>query len=141
MNEAAITQFITDTFEDVQTAVADGNTLFFHGADRQMPFATLVTNDLYDQVSDLNRPGVLRLNVGVGKETYRSLFGNDIEHADGGGHDFTMLDRIMPHPVYGRMHWLCVLSPGAATFKRVKALLAEAYGLAANRSARRAERA
>ena len=36
----------------------------------------------------------------------------------------------MPHPVYGMMYWVCVLNPGAATFKKVEELLAEAYDMA-----------
>ena len=34
-----------------------------------------------------------------------------------GGHDFTALDRIMPHPVYGKMYWVCVLNPSDETFR------------------------
>lgn len=41
--------------------------------------------------------------------------------AAGGGvasvYDFTALDQIMPHPVYGKMFWVCVLNPSAATFQ------------------------
>jgi len=33
----------------------------------------------------------------------------------------------MPHPVYGKMYWVCVLNPSAETFETVKGLLAEAY--------------
>src|SRR5262249_8802349 len=108
-----------------------GGTFFFVGPDRSLPFATLVTSDEYDQASDLSRPDVFRLNVGVRKETFRSLFGGGPKRPGqaeaGGGHDFTALDRLMPHPVYGKMYWVCVLNPGEATFKTVQALLAEAH--------------
>jgi len=70
MNEAEISQYITSTFPNAEAVVADGNSFFFHGSERMMPFATLVTNDLYDQVSNLNRPGVFRLNLGISKETF-----------------------------------------------------------------------
>ncbi len=139
MDEAAITTYITGTFAGVDVVVASGNSFFFHDPgkglpkDRRFPFATLVTNDAYDRFSDLNRPGVFRLNVGVGKQTFRSLFGS------AEGHDFTALDRIMPHPVYGKMYWVCVLSPSATTFEAVKPLLAEAYERAARRHAKPAE--
>jgi hypothetical protein len=46
----------------------------------------------------------------------------------------------MPHPVYGKMYWVCVLNPSAATFEAVKPLLAEAYQAAAGRHAKREER-
>jgi hypothetical protein len=121
MDEAAITKHITDSFPGVETVTAMGATFFFYGSDHKFPFATIVTGDEHDQASNLSRPGVYRLNVGVSKETFRALV------PDAGGHDFTALDRVMPHPVYGKMYWVCVLNPGAETFERVKPLLAEAY--------------
>lgn len=142
MDQASITQFITDTFDDVDVVVASkesgapeaawGDTFFFFGTDRKdpFPFATIVTRDYadFDCASHLNRPGVFRLNIGIGKETYRSLFGESND-----ARDFTALDRLMPHPVYGKMHWVCVLNPSAATFEAVRPLLAEAYDRAARR--------
>src|SRR5262249_26259208 len=96
---------------------------------RRFPFATIVTKDYgdFDDASNLDRPGVFRLNIGVGKETYASLFDA------GAGHDFTALDRLMPHPVYGSNHWVCVLNPSEATFETLKPLLREAYDRAAGR--------
>ena len=46
----------------------------------------------------------------------------------------------MPHPVYGKMYWVCVLNPGEETFRKVEALLAEAYEMVVRKRAR-AERA
>ena len=46
----------------------------------------------------------------------------------------------MPHPVYGRNHWVCVLNPGEATFETLKPLLQEAYDRAVERYARSAPR-
>lgn len=131
MNETEITHYITGTFPNAAAVATDGNTFFFCGAERMMPFATLVTNDLYDQVSNLNRPGVFRLNMGVSKETFMAKLGT--AEAD---HDFTALDKLMPHPAYGQMFWVCVLNPGAATAETVRALLAEAYALAEKRHKR-----
>ena len=37
------------------------------------------------------------------------------------------LDTVMPHPMYGRMHWICVLTPSEATFETVKTHLANIY--------------
>jgi hypothetical protein len=92
----------------------------------------LVTSDVNDQCSDLERPGVFPLNIGVSRETFRALFGPDA----GAEHDFTALDRFMPHPVYGTMFWLCVLNPSEVTFQAVRPLLAEAYARAARRPRR-----
>ena len=160
MDEAAITQYITDTFDGVDVVigsreagdpeVAWGDSFFIYDPGRQLPpnrrfpFATIVTKDYggFDCASQLNRPGVFRLNIGVSKETYRSLFGPPPSPPPAGsavetGHDFTALDRLMPHPVYAPMSWVCVLNPSAATFQAVRPLLAEAYQLAVSRYAKR----
>jgi hypothetical protein len=112
---------------------------FFYGPGRQMPLATLVTKDDYDSVSNLNRPSVFRLNIGVSKQTFRALFGsqplsaNDSAAADS-GYDFTALNQLLPHPVYGKMYWVCVLNPSEATFQQsVRPLLAEAYDMAVSK--------
>jgi Family of unknown function (DUF6194) len=137
MDEAAITRYITETFGSVDIVVAMGATFYFHDPgkdlpkDHKFPFATLVTGDEHDQFSNLSRPGVFRLNVGVSKRTFQSLFASPEDH------DFTALDKVMPHPVYGKMYWVCVLNPSAATFEAVKPLLAEAYETAAGKHAKR----
>jgi Family of unknown function (DUF6194) len=134
MNEAEITHYITDTFDDVKITVHEGNSFFSYDPQQKFPFATLMTNDINDQASDLNRPSVFRLNIGVSRETYQSLFGPQPTFARDGGvintdHDFTALDQLMPHPIYAPMSWICVLNPSEATFETVKQLLAEAYEL------------
>jgi hypothetical protein len=53
------------------------------------------------------------------------------------GHDFTVLDQLLPHPVYGWMSWVSVLNPSAATFDTVKPLLVKAYELAVGKFAKR----
>jgi hypothetical protein len=137
MDEPSILQYIADTFAGIQIVPADGNTFFFHDPERKFPFATLVTKDDYDNVSNLSRPGVFRLNIGVGRPTFLELFPPSAESGEP-AHDFTALDRLMPHPVYGGMFWVCVLNPGDETFeKTVRPLLAEAYDLAVARLARR----
>jgi hypothetical protein len=164
MNEDAITQYITDTFGAVDVVVASHEAgspevawgdIFYsydpgHALPPQgwLPFATIVTKDYgdFDRASHLDRPGVFRLNIGIGRETYRALFGSQPAPpgADGvvdTGHDFAALDRLMPHPIYAPQHWVCVLNPSAATFQSaVQPLLAEAYDLAVRREAKRAAR-
>ena len=97
---------------------------------RRFPFATIVTKDYgeFDNASNLNRPGVFRLNIGVSKETFQRLF----DSPPGGGdaaatYDFSALDQLMPHPVYAPQSWLCVLNPSAETYQSVQSLLADAY--------------
>jgi len=127
MDAGAIANYITSTFPETTTATAMGATFFFNDPAKMFPFATIVTTDEHDQASDLNRPGVFRLNIGVGKETFQSFVGTETTH------DYKALDRLMPHPVYGQMYWLCVLNPSDATFERVKPLLKEAHDVSAKR--------
>lgn len=135
MNDEAISTYLTDTFAGVETAITFGYTFFFCGSERKLPFATLASSDNeYDAVSQLDRPGVFRLNIGVSRETFRALFG--AEKIEPGDYDFTDLDRIMPHPVYAAQSFVCVLNPGDATLEKVKLLLAEAYAIAGLRQAR-----
>ena len=135
MNEAEIATYITTTFPGFETVTDFGYTFFFYGSDHKLPFATLASSDNdYDRVSNLDRPGIFRLNIGVGKETFRSLFG--VEAVDLGSYDFTAVDAIMPHPHYAAQNFICVLSPTEATSARVRSLLAEAYDIAVRRHAR-----
>jgi hypothetical protein len=147
MDAASITAHIVETLGGVDVVVANGDSFFYYDpghdvpADYRLPFATLVTSDAYDQASNLNRPGVFRLNVGVGRETYRALFGQPPAMSrDGGvantGHDFTALDVVMPHPVYAALSWVCILSPSDDAFQTMKPLLVEAYAEAVSRYAR-----
>ena len=103
---------------------------------RRFPFATIVTKDYgdFDNASKLDRPGVFRLNIGVSKATFAKLFRADEEH------DFTALDRLMPHHVYARNHFVCVLNPSESTFEEIKPLLREAYEIAVRRAAPRSQR-
>ena len=136
MDETFIANYITGTFANVETSNNYGYTFFFYGDDHMLPFATLAAADNeYDRVSNLDRPGVFRLNIGVSKPTFVSLFGAD--KTDVSRYDFTALNTIMPHPEYAAQSFICVLSPSEATFEKVQRLLAEAYDLAVKRNARR----
>lgn len=128
MNETSIIRYITDTFPNVETAKNFGYAFFFYGSDHKRPFATLATSDNdYDRVSNLDRLGVYRLNIGVSRATFRALFPQD-ENASTCW-DYTALDRLLPHPVYAANFFLCVLNPDT-TLATVQELLAEAYDIA-----------
>jgi hypothetical protein len=135
MNEASVASYITQTFPAVETTTAFGYTFFFFGSDHRLPFATLASSDNeYERVSNLDRPGVFRLNIGVSKQTFQSLFGT--APVDLSRYDFTVLDTVMPHPDYAKQHFICVLSPSEATFERLRLLLEEAYDIAVRRHTR-----
>lgn len=157
MNDAEISRYITDNFQGVDVVVASGDSFFFYNPDshippdHKFPWATLVTSDINDPFSNLNRPSVYRLNIGVSKATFQSLFGaskqaaddDNAGHSEGAfsGYDFTALDEVMPHPVYGKMYWVCVLNPSDETLKqKVQPLLTEAYGTAVSKYKQREAR-
>src|SRR6266487_1759159 len=134
MNESAVIDYIMKTFPDVETTNAYGYDMFFYKSDRKLSFVTLISSDYdYDPISNLNRPGVYRLNIGVSKPMFQSLFGTDEVNLK--DYDFTALDVIMPHPEYAQYHFICVLSPSEETFEEIRPLLAEAYDIAARRYA------
>jgi hypothetical protein len=137
-NEAEVTAYIAQSFPGVAVISAPGGSFFFYDPDgdrpddRRFPFITTTIGDDYDTASQLQRPDVFRLNIGVSKNTYCSLFGAPPAppSKDGfvtTGHDFTALDVILPHPVYAPQNWVCVLNPGEATLEEVKRLMADAY--------------
>jgi len=142
MDKASIIESISTIFKgvDVQVPSRDdgspeiswGDVFFFYSPDpnhrdRKFPFATIVTKDYgdFDAASNLNRPGVFRLNIGIDRETFHSKFGDDVSQFD-----FTALDLVMPHPVYSKQHWICVLNPGRKTFQNIHPLLEAAHAIA-----------
>ncbi|HEY7063783.1 MAG TPA: DUF6194 family protein [Chloroflexota bacterium] len=151
MDQQSIIQYVVETFAGVNVVTATeglpaGDTFFIYDPDRnlepkrQFPFATIVTKDYgdFDRASNLDRPGVFRLNVGVSRDTYRSLFGPPpappaLNSVVDTGHDFAALDLLIPHPVYAPQSWVSVLNPSDATFERLKPLLVEAYERAVRR--------
>ncbi len=132
MDDLMVVDYILKTFPEVETTQNFGYTFFFYRSERMLPFATFIDADTdYDRISNLNRPGVFRLNIGVSRETFQSLFG--AQKVDVSRYDYTSLDVILPHPDYARQHWICVLSPGTATLESIRSMLAEAYEIAVRR--------
>lgn len=117
--------------------VAWGDSFFFYDpddsipADRRFPFATIVVKDYpgWDTASDLDRPGVYRLNLSVGRERFRELFGFPPAEFESyqDEFDFAVLDRVIPHPAYGKQAWVSVLVPDAGSADQVEALIDHAY--------------
>lgn len=150
ITKESIIHYITTTFDGVQVAETWGDLFFFYNPDNKLPheiyFATLKSqDDDYDRASNLDRPSIFRLNIGLSKATYRSLFGAPPSHlgsgdADASGRDYTVLDQLLPHPVYAQSAWVCVLNPSSATFATVRPLLEEAYQVAVNKYNKRLPR-
>ncbi|SFO00725.1 DUF6194 family protein [Mycetocola miduiensis] len=129
--------------------IAWGDSFFYYDPDddernRMHPFATIATKDYtgFDEASDLDRPGIFRLNIAVGRAAFRDLLGFEPDQLQThtGGFDYTRLDLLLPHPIYAAQGWVAILNPGERTLETVKTLIAGARDLAAKRYDRRASR-
>ncbi len=95
-----------------------------------------------DKGSDLDRPGIYRVNMGVRKGTFIKLFEAVPKRPGAGGivemdYDFSAVDQILPHPVYAWMGWISVLNPSENTFEALKPYIQEAYEYAKEKFAKR----
>ena len=109
--------------------IAWGDTFATYEGAKQ-PFATIVTKDYgdFDDASQLDRPGVFRLNVQVGRERFIELLG----YAPGAvpdGIDYTASDTVIPHPVYAAQGFVAVVDPG----EQARELVEFAHARAASR--------
>jgi len=151
VDAAAMTRYITETFEGTRAAESSGDTFFSYDpdgdlpGDHWLPFATVVTDDNYDSVSNLDSPGAYRLNIGLTKAAYTSRFGpaptdRDEHGVLDTGFDYSARDQLMPHPYYASQYWICVVNPAANTTDDVRRLLDEAHRFAARKHANRSDR-
>jgi hypothetical protein len=133
----AITRTILEMWPETDMVEALGARFFSLDPEKHFPnFATIVTTDEHDEgaPSRLSRPGVFRLNIGIGRETFERLVGSM------DAPDYAAFDRIVPHPVYARQLWISILNPGEATFRDVvMPLLTEAHDRLAATRARHAD--
>jgi hypothetical protein len=131
----AIRTVLLERYPETVVAEALGATFFSLDEKHWPNYATIVTTDEHDEgaPSDLARPGAFRLNIGVGRETFDRLVGS-MEAPD-----YAAYDRLLPHPVYAKQHWIAILNPSDATFDDiVLPLIAEAHDrLAAARARHR----
>lgn len=108
---------------------ADGDLFAIYDPDstyEQQPrqgWATVVTSNADHSASDLDHPGVYRLNIGLPRDRFRELVDPTAEH------DTTTMDVLLPHPIYGGQNWVCVLNPDR-TWPLAQQLLAEAHAFA-----------
>jgi hypothetical protein len=133
----AIARTIRETWPDTDVVEAMGAAFFSLDPDKHWPnFATIVTTDEHDvgTPSSLSRPGVFRLNLGVGRATFQRLVGSMADP------EYAAFDRLLPHPVYAKQLWISILNPSDATFRDVVLpLLTEAHDrLAAQRARHKA---
>lgn len=137
MQIQSIIEKIENEFEGVIPKSSWGETSLFYNPGGLLPngvyFCTLKEKDgENDKASKLDREGIFRLSIGITKETYAKLFGRKPKRPPKGGiidtgHDFTVLNELMPHPIYGWMSWVQVLNPSKSTFETLLPLIAEAH--------------
>ncbi len=122
--------------DNVQQEENFGYTFFFVGDDHRLPFVTIGHSDNeFDDVSKLNREGVFRINIGVGKKTFESL----IPDRDAEVMDYSVLDVFLPHPHYAKQNFVCILNPTGENMDLTKQLILEAHSIAQSRFQRRSK--
>jgi len=139
INPAFISDYLLEKFEDIIIINSWGETSFFYNPNNKSPrgtyFCTIKENDgANDKASDLHRDGIFRFNFGITKSSFLKLFGTIPTRPSKGGiingpYDFTLLDTLYPHPVYGWMCWVAILNPSEQSFKELESLLSESYKL------------
>jgi hypothetical protein len=131
-----IVDYIRDTYPETVILEAGGTWFFSFDPEKHFPnFATIVTNNDYDDGSDLDRPGVYRLNLGLSRATFERLVGDALDPALPS--EYTALDTLLPHPTYAAQLWISILNPSATTYRDVVIpLIAEAHDRLATQHAR-----
>ena len=139
--------WLLDRYNDLSLVHAYGERTFFVNPNGRLPhgayFATIKEADgPNDQASELDRDRVWRLSFGLPKSAFATLFGPPPSRPAKGGvvegpWDFTALDHLTPHPVYGWMGWVAVLCPMQPTIERHAKLLNHAYERAQLTAAKR----
>jgi hypothetical protein len=135
MNQSQVETFI-ESLENVQQTENFGYKFYFVGDDHMLPFTTIANTDNdYDSVSNLNREGIFRINIGVSRATFDSLIPKSTSEPI----DYTTLNKILPHPDYAKQNFLCILNPTGDNIEKTKQLIQEAHTIATTRYQRKAK--
>jgi len=136
MDQTEVEVFVAG-MENVQREDNYGYVFFFVGDDHRLSFVTIANSDNeWDSVSNLSREGVFRVNIGVSRETFKSL----IIKPDDEPVDYSVLNTFLPHPEYAQQNFVCILNPSGENIEITKTLIAEAYSIAARRLQRKAKK-
>ena len=137
MKPESIVEKIVSAYDGVSPKSTWGETSLFYNPGKMLPngvyFCTIKEkNGDNDKASDLDRDEVFRLSIGISKTTFEKLFGLKPKRPAKGcivdtGNDFTAINELMPHPIYGWMSWVQILSPSESSFARLLPLLSEAH--------------
>lgn len=126
MDQCQVESFV-ESLPNVQSSEVYGYRFYFYVEDHRMPLLTTANSGSdYDNRSDRNREGVLRVNLGVRAETFRELFPGGDVNVD--GLDYTRLNEFLPHPDYWRQNFLCILNPAGPQAVCLQQLIRKAHG-------------
>lgn len=130
---------LLENYSGLKTIDAWGETSLFYNPDgllkRGTYFCTLKNKDgANDKASNLDRADVFRMNFGISKKIFTSIFHTIPKRPVKGGviegdYDFQAFDILTPHPVYGWMAWVSILNPSKDSLKNLKILIDESYEL------------
>ncbi|MGP4070628.1 DUF6194 family protein [Halobacillus sp. B29] len=128
MDQKSFEEFILE-LPNVQSMDSFGYIFYFVGDDHRLPFATIGYEDNeFDQVSNLNREGIFRLNIGISNNSYKNLVDQLPEQSD-----YTTINEFLPHPHYSRQNYICILNPYGDNIEQTKKLILEAHNKASLR--------
>lgn len=129
MLQSDVQEFVA-TLANVEQEENYGYTFFFIGDDHQHGFVTIADSDNeYDNVSNLARDGVFRINIGVSRKTFKNLF-PDYESQT---YDYSVLNTFLPHPDYAKQNFICILNPSGDHVDSTKQYIREAHANATTR--------
>lgn len=128
---------ICSVLDDIVVRSTWGEQALFYNRDNRLPhgvyFCTIKDHDgPNDRASQLDRPNVYRVSLGLPPARYNALFGDKPPrptHAAPAAvtHDPLLMNALQPHPVYAWMGWACVLNPTTGWLSANQALIAEAH--------------
>lgn len=132
-----ISNYVMAHFYGLKIVPSWGETSFFYNPDGLRPrgtyFCTIKEHDgQNDSASQLNSEGAFRFNFGISKKSFEGLFAEIPQRpAKGciikGDYDFTQLNVLQPHPIYGWMCWVAIVNPSKEIFEQLQPLLIESY--------------
>lgn len=146
MNLATLVSTLTHRFSGLVQVSAWGETSLFYNPDGLLKRGTYCItfkekDGENDSASALNRKEVeYRMNFKITKDTFLAHFnepalparpakGKIITLKSGRNYDPTVLDTLIPHPVYGWMGWVSIINPSEGSVTEIvdSGLLEESY--------------
>jgi hypothetical protein len=137
MNPTELENWILENYKGIVVTNAYRERSFFYNPQYSLPkgiyFATIKESDgPNDRASKLDREGIYRFSIGVGKKQYQEMFGEVPKRPTKGNivsldFDFSTLNEIMPHPIYAWMGWVFILNPELEVIESIKNLLDISY--------------